>query len=97
LWRPPGDAGAIINVAGVGILDTVQNLVAAEEFVRFLLSARAQQYFASETNEYPLIEGIEINPLLTPLADIKTPAIDLSDLADLQGTLEMLQDTGAFK
>ncbi len=92
-----GDAGSIINVAGVGILDTAKNLAAAEQFVNFLLSAEAQQYFANETVEYPLIEGIEINPLLTPLADINTPAIDLSDLADLQGTLTLLQETGALE
>jgi len=91
------DAGSIINVAGVGILDTVKNQAAAEQFVNFLLSAEAQQYFANETVEYPLIEGIAINPLLTPLADINTPAIDLSDLSDLQGTLELLQETGALE
>lgn len=91
------DAGSIINVAGVGILDTVKNQEAAERFVNFLLSAEAQQYFANETNEYPLIEGIAINPLLTPLDEISTPAIDLTDLADLQGTLELLQDVGALE
>ncbi|MCL4835475.1 MAG: iron ABC transporter substrate-binding protein [Caldilineaceae bacterium] len=91
------DAGSIINVAGVGILDTVKNQAAAEQFVSFLLSAQAQEYFASETTEYPLVEGIAINPLLTPLAEISTPAIDLNDLADLQGTLELLQESGALQ
>lgn len=91
------DAGSIINVAGVGILDTVKNLSAAEKFVAFLLTPEAQEYFATETVEYPLIEGIEINPLLIPLADINTPAIDLNDLADLQGTLELLQETNALE
>ncbi|MBX3050658.1 MAG: iron ABC transporter substrate-binding protein [Caldilineaceae bacterium] len=92
-----GDAGSIINVAGVGILDTVKNQAAAEQFVNFLLSAEAQEYFASETVEYPLVAGIEIDQRLTPLADINTPDIDLSDLADLQGTLELLQEAGALK
>lgn len=91
------DAGSIINVAGVGILDTVKNQEAAEQFVDFLLSAEAQQYFASETNEYPLIDSIAINPMLMPLDEISTPEIDLSDLADLQGTLELLQDVGALE
>jgi len=91
------DAGSIINVAGVGILDTVKNLPAAEQFVAFLLTPEAQEYFASQTVEYPLIDGIDINPLLTPLADINVPAIDLNDLADLQGTLELLQESGALE
>lgn len=91
-----GDAGAMINVAGVGVLDTAKNRDAAMEFARFLLSTEAQQYFADETNEYPLIPGIKINPLLTPLSEIKTPDLDLSDLDDLQGTLELLQEVGAL-
>ncbi len=91
-----GDAGAMINVAGAGVLDTAKNPDAAVEFVRFLLSPEAQQYFADETNEYPLIEGIEINPMLTPLSEINTPDLDLSDLEDLQGTLELLQEVGAL-
>lgn len=91
------DAGSIINVAGVGILDTVKNQAAAEQFVNFLLSPQAQQYFAVETVEYPLVAGIAIDTRLTPLSDINTPNIDLSDLADLQGTLELLQEAGALE
>jgi iron(III) transport system substrate-binding protein len=33
---------------------------------------------------------------LTPLAEIDSPEIDLSDLSDLEATLEMIQDTGAL-
>ncbi|RLT44677.1 MAG: iron ABC transporter substrate-binding protein [Chloroflexi bacterium] len=92
-----GDAGSMINLAGVGILDTVKNQAAAEQFVAFLLSAESQAYFAVETVEYPLVDGIVIDPRLTAMADINVPDIDLSDLADLQGTLELLQEVGALE
>lgn len=97
-YFPAGDVGAMINVAGVGILQTGANQAAAQQFVEFLLANEAQQYFATETNEYPLTgEGIETNPLLKPLAEIVTPNINLSDLDDLQGTLTLLQDVGALE
>jgi len=90
-----GDSGAMINVAGVGILDTTDNQETAEIFINFLLSKNAQEYFNSETNEYPLAnQGIELNSLLTPLNEIQTPEIDLSDLEDLEVTLELLQKLG---
>jgi len=90
-----GDAGAMVNVAGVGIVNTTDNQAAAEAFVNFLLSKPAQEYFNNETNEYPLVnQGIELNPLLIPLSQIQTPEIDLGDLEDLEGTLELLQDLG---
>jgi iron(III) transport system substrate-binding protein len=91
---PAGDAGAIVNIAGAGILDTAANPQAAEAFIRYLLSEAGQNYFNTETHEYPLSADIELNPLLTPLENIKTPELDLSDLDDLPGTLEMLQELG---
>lgn len=91
---PAGDAGAIVNIAGAGILDTAANPQAAEAFIRYMLSQAGQNYFNTETHEYPLSADIELNPLLTPLENIKTPELDLSDLDDLPGTLELLQELG---
>jgi iron(III) transport system substrate-binding protein len=91
-----GDPGALVNVAGVGILGTSDNAPAAGEFLDFLLSEEAQQYFANETFEYPLIEGVPINEELVPLSEIETPNIDLSNLDDLEGTLELLRETGVL-
>ena len=85
------DAGNLVNVAGVGILNSTD---AAEQFVSFLLSETGQQYFAQETREYPLVEGISPADELTPLADIPTPAIDLSDLDNLAETLELIRQAG---
>ncbi|MBI4320549.1 MAG: iron ABC transporter substrate-binding protein [Chloroflexi bacterium] len=91
-----GDSGAMINVAGAGILTTAKNPKAAETFVEYLLSKEAQQYFADETFEYPLVEGIKTHPVLVPLSQIKTPKLDLGSLADLDKTLKLLRDTGAL-
>ena len=91
-----GDIGALVNVAGVGIVGTSRQSQAAEAFVAYLLSAEAQQYFSDSTYEYPMVTGISANPALVPLDEIETPDIDLNDLSDLAGTLELLQDTGAL-
>lgn len=91
-----GDPGALVNVAGVGILTTAANPVAAQAFVDFLLSDTSQAYFATETSEYPLIEGASADPGLPTLAELQSPDIDLSDLSDLEGTLRLLQEAGAL-
>ena len=94
---PGSGAGALINVAGAGVVDTSENPAAAGRFIAFLLSQPAQEYFASQTYEYPLAgEGIELSAGLLPLSDIAAPDIDLGNLEDLQGTLEMLQAVGAL-
>jgi iron(III) transport system substrate-binding protein len=91
-----GDPGALVNVAGAGILTTSKNPAAAQAFVDFLLSEASQTYFANETSEYPLIEGVSADPGLPTLEELQSPDIDLSDLSDLEGTLKLLQDAGAL-
>jgi iron(III) transport system substrate-binding protein len=91
-----GDPGALVNVAGAGILGTAANPDAAAEFLDYLLSEEAQTFFATETYEYPLIEGVATDPALPPLSDIGTPDIDLSQLSDLEGTLDLLGEVGAL-
>jgi iron(III) transport system substrate-binding protein len=91
-----GDPGSLINVAGAGILTSADNPAAAQAFIDFLLSSASQQYFAEQTHEYPLVDGVEADPNLPPLADIASPDIDLSDLADLQGTQTLLQEAGVL-
>jgi iron(III) transport system substrate-binding protein len=89
-----GDPGALVNVAGAGILTTAPHAEAALDFVEFLLADDSQRYFAEETFEYPLVVGIDADSKLVPLEDIDSPDIDLSDLADLAGTLALLQEVG---
>ena len=91
-----GDPGALVNVAGIGILNSTQNSAEAEEFLNFMLSEEAQRYCADETFEYPLIPGVPISEELVPLSEIETPNIDLSNLDDLEGTLELLRETGVL-
>ncbi len=95
-YFPAGDLGALINIAGAGVVNTSDNPGLAQRLILYLLGTNAQQYFADQTYEYPLIAGIATNPLLTPLEDIQTPDIDLSDLSDLQGTLDLLSEAGAL-
>ena len=88
--------GSIVLVSGAGILETADNPENAEAFIRFLLSSVGQQYFAGQTFEYPMVEGVRPSVLLTPLAEIEQPEITLADLSDLAGTQALLQETGAL-
>jgi len=93
-YLPSGGPGSLVMVAGAGQLASSQNPDSAQRFLEFMLSTVAQQYFASQTFEYPLVEGVVTSALLIPLAELNTPSISLADLADLQGTVEMLQAVG---
>ncbi len=92
-----GGPGSLVIVSGGGILSTAKNQENAEKFFKFMLSTVAQQYFAGQTYEYPLVEGVQTDRLLTPLEEINKPDIDMVQLADLAGTQAMLRDLGIIE
>lgn len=89
-----GDPGGLVNVAGVGILKTAPNPEGAQEFAAYLVGTTAQEYFANETEEYPLIEDVAPGAEMPALADLNPPQVDLSELDDLEATQELLVETG---
>jgi iron(III) transport system substrate-binding protein len=93
-FLPGGDPGALINVAGAGLLRGSDQAAEARRFVEYLLSPDAQRFFAAETKEYPLIEGIPLASGLPPLKDLQSPKIDLSDLDTLEQTLQLIEQAG---
>ena len=91
-----GGPEALVMVAGAGILETSENRENAEKFLEFMLSTVAQQYFAGQTFEYPLVDGVKTQRGLVPLADIAQPSIPMKDLVDLEGTQQLLRETGVL-
>lgn len=91
-YFPSDDYSNLVNIAGVAMLDGSDAKPLAQQFIAYLLSRPAQTYFAEETFEYPLLIGVEADERLLPLEDILTPEIDLSDLSDLQATLDLLDE-----
>ena len=89
-----GGPGAIIMVAGAGILEQTGNRSTAERFLDFMLSQVAQEFFASKTFEYPLAEGVGHNPALVPMSEILNPGLTVDKLSDLKGTQELLRQAG---
>ena len=91
-----GDPGALVLVAGAGILTTSENKKAAALFIKYLLSEEAQRYVSAETREYPLVSGVAAHGGLPPLASLEPPELDLSGLADFEATLDMLRQEGVL-
>lgn len=94
-FMPEGEASSFVNLAGAGVLKESE---AAQAFVRYLLSPDAQNYFATETFEYPLAEGIEPSVELQPLSEIRTPDVPLGRVSELLGeTLTLIQRSGLIQ
>jgi iron(III) transport system substrate-binding protein len=96
IYFPPGDLGSMVNVAGVGVLESSDRKEEAFDFIRFLLSADGQRYFVESSKEYPVVAGAGQPEGVPPLEELPSPDFDLAELADLEGTLALMQETGAL-
>jgi iron(III) transport system substrate-binding protein len=92
-----GDPGALVSVAGAGVLAGSDQKDDAERFVEYLLSDEGQSFYVDEAEEaeYPLIPGIEPKEGLPPLSQLQGPDVDLSSFGpELERTVELLRETG---
>ncbi|MDM9584483.1 iron ABC transporter substrate-binding protein [Nostoc sp. GT001] len=90
------DAGSMINVAGVAITKTTDQKADVEALIDYLLKQSSQNYFAQETNEYPLVKGIPAPSKQIPISKLNPPNVNLTDLDDLPATLNLLQKAGVL-
>ena len=95
----PDDVGALVIVTAGAVLDTAEQPGAPQEFLEFMLSREAQEFYASETREYPLAAGVKPPAELEPLA-----AGDASDTIDfdklgggLSRTQELIRESGIVR
>jgi iron(III) transport system substrate-binding protein len=91
-----GDAGALINTAGAAVIESSDAGDLANNFVRHLLSAEAQEFFATRTYAYPMVPDIPPVGGLPTIDELNPPDVDLAQLSDLQPTLELMREVGVL-
>ncbi len=94
-YFPPEDPGAVLIVTAAAIVDGTERADAAARLIDFLLSPAGQEYFATETFEYPLAIGVPPPEILPPLdfADVSSIAVETLD-GGLEQTRQMIADAG---
>jgi iron(III) transport system substrate-binding protein len=97
VYFPPGGLGSLMLLTSVGVLESSDRKDEAFAFVRSLLSEHSQAFFTSSSKEYPLARGVEPDPSLSvPVGKIPVSDSSLVDLKEIQGTIELMQESGAL-
>lgn len=96
-WPNQSDRGAHVNISGAAISKYSKNRDSAVKLIEFLLSSESQQWYGDVNYEYPVIEGVSINPLLKSWGDFKSDTLNLSRLGELNANAVRIMDKAGWK
>jgi iron(III) transport system substrate-binding protein len=90
-----GGMGAIMNVAGIGVLKHTPKLENAKLLVEFLVAQAGQKMFADLDKEYPLHPEVKADPALVERKSFRAALVPLSKLAELrEPTMQLIEQVG---
>ena len=95
IYRFPGtDPGSLFLVSTAGIPAAAGKNPKALSLINFMLSPEGQAVFVAGEGEYPVLPGVKQKAGQPALSQLKYPSYDLSKLADLKKTAELIQGSG---
>jgi iron(III) transport system substrate-binding protein len=90
-----GGMGAIMNVAGIGVVKSTKHLDSAKLLVEFLVAQAGQKLFADLDKEYPLHSEVKADPALVERKSFRAAQVPLTKLAELrEPTLLLIEQVG---
>lgn len=93
--QAPGDRGAHVNISGAGLVKTAPNRAAAERFLEFLVTDKAQEMFALGNMEYPAVAEAPLHPALRALGSFRGEPVDAARTnAHAAQALQIMQRAG---
>lgn len=66
-----------MNISGAGVLAGAPNRQNAVQFIEYLTSAKAQEFFALQNNEFPAAKGIALDPVLEDFGEFNASPINV--------------------
>jgi iron(III) transport system substrate-binding protein len=89
--------GTHANVSGAGLVVTSPHRDNAVKFLEYLTTDQAQAYFALGNNEFPVVAGAEMEPILIKWGDIKIDQINAATFGENNAEAVKLMDRAGWK
>ncbi|MCB5161151.1 Fe(3+) ABC transporter substrate-binding protein [Marinomonas algarum] len=89
--------GAHVNVSGIGITASSQNIDNAKKLIDFLTNDQSQTWYANVNNEYAVVDGIAPPKSLAKFGEFKADTVSLSVLGENNRKAVELMDKAGWK
>jgi len=84
--------GTHANISGAGVVASAPHRANAIKFLEYLTTPTAQHYFAQGNNEFPVVAGVKLDPILAGWGKIKTDDINAAKYGENNPAAVMLMD-----
>lgn len=74
--------GTHVNLSGAGVVKSAPNRAEAVALLEFFTTEEAQSIYAVANHEYPVVDGVELSPVLERLGEFKEDPLNASELGD---------------
>ncbi len=91
------DRGTHVNLSGGGVVKTSRNREAAIRFLEHLASQEAQSIFAGSNNEYPVLAGVSLDPVLASYGQFKRDPVSMATIGRNTPTALRIMDRAGWK
>lgn len=89
--------GTHVNISGGGVVSTSKNKAAAVKFLEYLSSPAAQNFFAQANNEYPVVKGVQLDPVLKRYGSFKEASVNVDTYGRNSGQAVKISDRAGWK
>ncbi len=92
LFPNAADRGTHVNISGMALAKYAPNKDNAVKLMEFLSSGKAQEIYAEQVFEYPVLPGAKVSDVVASFGPIKPDTLPLSDIAANRKTASELVD-----
>ncbi len=96
-WPNQDDRGTHINISGAGITRSSKNKENAIKLLEFLVSDKAQEWYAEVNHEYPVKPVVRKSNVLEVLGDFKADSINLAVLGKNNAEAVKVMDRAGWR
>ncbi|GGY43804.1 iron deficiency-induced protein A [Bacterioplanes sanyensis] len=96
-WPNQEGRGTHVNVSGAGVTTSAKNKEAAIKLLEFMVSDAAQKWYAEVNNEFPVVKGVELDPVVAAWGEFKADDVPLSTLGENNRQAVKLMDRAGWR